>query len=290
MIGKIILPFTSILLFAFVTWTGSFSDLWRVTAAVFTYGLAGFFLVKSNKNILRWAILYLPNITFVIFLFYSKWIIGTEVRFYQNIPWILIVPAMIFLGCELRQLVDQKKIRLTLFVVIMILLPVVAYFGTHNYFNFIYGSRKHQVFPSDLLTFHENGEVLNRKEWEGKIVLLEAWTRTCAICIKEMPNLNKVFLHYRNQPDILIYSLYLPLKGDQEEVMKSWFGKLQYDFPFIYSDMDFQSFTKEFDIYGVPKTFLIDKRGKIVYKGSLNADKTDLVYNIYRLIDAQDRE
>lgn len=286
MFNKIMLFIASIVLFVFIAWTGSFNDVIKVAIATLLYGLSGYFIVRSNKRVKEWLILYIPNISVVSYIFYMKWT-NQAVRFYENLPWLILVPCMIFFGCWMHQYVRKNKKRFVHFAFLMVLLPAITYFGMINYFNFLSASKPNQLFPDQVTLFHENGHKIDQTEWTGKVVLLEAWSRTCATCIEEMPKFNKVFRHYSNNPDVLIYSMYLPIRGDSDEIMHTWFEKLQFDFPFIYTSIDLRSFAKQLGITGVPVTFLIDKSGKIIYKGAFNSDKSDLVYNIYHLIDKQ---
>ena len=52
-----------------------------------------------------------------------------------------------------------------------------------------------------------NGNVYNKDNCKGKIVVLNFWFIGCTACQEEMPDLNKIVASYKNRDDVLFISI-----------------------------------------------------------------------------------
>jgi len=99
-----------------------------------------------------------------------------------------------------------------------------------------------------------------KTDWEslrGKVVVLEFWATWCAPCIALQPHLNALAEKFKDQP---VY--FISVSDEPEEIvtpflsrrpLKGWVG------------LDPKHVTvKAYGVYAIPKTFVIDQRGKIV--------------------------
>lgn len=99
------------------------------------------------------------------------------------------------------------------------------------------------------------GEIINYNEAKGKVVIVNFWATWCPPCIAEMPSLNKLYQEYHDEVVILFVS------NEDVENVKKFKQKHGYQFP-VYSLIDQPP--REFDITSIPRTFVINKSGKIV--------------------------
>jgi cytochrome c biogenesis protein CcmG, thiol:disulfide interchange protein DsbE len=109
-----------------------------------------------------------------------------------------------------------------------------------------------------LQQLHQPGLTFSQKDMLGQVWLLNVWASWCASCRDEHPFLVD-----------LAKSGIVPIVGlnykDQPEAGKAWLK--QFGDPFVLSVADPEGRVGiDFGVYGVPETFVIDRRGVIRYK------------------------
>lgn len=109
---------------------------------------------------------------------------------------------------------------------------------------------------------------------KNKIIILDLWSSSCGVCIKEFPEFEKLSNRYKDNPNASFYTLNLPLKRDSTINLKSYVK--DYKFNSLFTE-DLDSW-KKLENNTVPKLLILDKSLNIVYKGTLN-DKWYLFYN-----------
>ncbi|MCF7568242.1 TlpA family protein disulfide reductase [Sabulilitoribacter arenilitoris] len=100
----------------------------------------------------------------------------------------------------------------------------------------------------------EKGAIFNFKEAKGKVVLINFWATWCPPCIAEMPSLQKLYTDYHDKIEFVFIS------NESFKTINSFLEKNSYTFK-IYNEV---SKSKFFNIRGIPRTFLIDKQGKVL--------------------------
>jgi len=109
-----------------------------------------------------------------------------------------------------------------------------------------------------LAQLHQPGLTFSQKDMAGQVWILNVWASWCVACRDEHPLLVE-----------LAKSRIVPIVGlnykDQPEAGKSWLK--QFGDPFVLSVNDPDGRVGiDFGVYGVPETFVIDRRGVIRYK------------------------
>ncbi len=109
-----------------------------------------------------------------------------------------------------------------------------------------------------LPVLSEPARTLSEQEFKGRVWLLNVWASWCVSCRSEHPVLNEmaklnaapiVGLNYKDEP----------------EAAKQWLAQLGN--PYRVSIMDIEGRTGiDYGVYGVPETFVIDKRGIVRHK------------------------
>ena len=124
----------------------------------------------------------------------------------------------------------------------------------------------------------ESDEIINFNEAKGKVVIVNFWATWCPPCIAEMPSLDKLYQAYHDEVVILFVS------NEEVEKIQKFKQKHGYQFP-VYRAIDQPP--SEFDITSIPRTFVINKSGKIVVDktGAANWFSVGLKEELERLIN-----
>jgi peroxiredoxin len=123
--------------------------------------------------------------------------------------------------------------------------------------NPIKGNRKVPDFSlTDL-----NGKGVEIKEFKGKVIFLNFWATWCGPCKEEMPSLEILHRQFKEKSFVL---LTISVDYEGTKPIQEFINKNQYTFPVL---LDPKGETLDlFEVKGIPTTFLIDKKGKMLGK------------------------
>ncbi len=114
-----------------------------------------------------------------------------------------------------------------------------------------------------------SGRPVTLSSLKGKVVLLNFWATWCPPCISEMPVFNKLYREMRGRGLEIV-----AISADRSEsYVRDFVSKHNLDLKVLY-DAD-RSVTKQYKVFSMPTTFLIDKNGFIVEKFFGEYDWTD---------------
>jgi peroxiredoxin len=126
-----------------------------------------------------------------------------------------------------------------------------------------------------------NDKKVELKEFRGKVVLLNFWATWCGPCKEEMPSMEALYQLYKEKN----FSL-LAISVDYEGVkpVKEFIEKQRYTFP-VLLDPDSETLDP-FGVKGIPTTFVINKKGRIVGRvvGPKDWKKPEVLSVIDRLL------
>jgi peroxiredoxin len=105
-----------------------------------------------------------------------------------------------------------------------------------------------------------NGKLVKLSQFRGKAVILNFWSIWCGPCLAEMPSLNKLYLEFKDK-GLIVLSI---AEDPAEKPVRSYIQEKGIAFP-ILMDKDRKVYLKYF-LFGIPVTFLIDKKGFIAEK------------------------
>lgn len=94
----------------------------------------------------------------------------------------------------------------------------------------------------------------------SKKLVINFWAEWCTSCIQELPELEKL---KEDNPDVEFIAINA---GDSLKKLKRFFKKYKFSY-LILQDKD-RSFSKSVGVRELPRTLLVDKKGKILYSGN----------------------
>lgn len=225
-------------------------------------------LQKNNLNeaIKRNLLLISP----ILIVFIAILLIYQE--YSRTILYIIFLPA----SSALAYLYFKFKIKTILFVAIGIF-GFVGYVLFQNVLVLVENQNAEMNGRYPVVHFtDENKTTVNFKK--GKIIVLDFWSTSCAICFTKFPGLEETYLKYKNNPDVLIYAVNVPLRNDKFDETTTILKKLGYTFPKIYATSAKQV-EDSLKINAYPHLLII-KNGKIRFSGILETDKKVFMYTV----------
>ena len=109
-----------------------------------------------------------------------------------------------------------------------------------------------------------NGKSIKLTEFKGKIVILDFWATWCPPCIKEIPNLKKIYSKYKDD-DFEIISIALERKP-KEHALKFVSDK-KMDWVHIIDKDKGREIATDYKIRYIPTMYVINKKGEIIESG-----------------------
>lgn len=136
---------------------------------------------------------------------------------------------------------------------------------------------------SDLLYRTLDGIPQHLSSNKGKVVFLDLWGTWCIQCVAEMPKVQELYNHYKNDPDIefLIVS-----RLDSPAAVRSYARRNHLDLPFYVTNDEDIPKTMQLNQY--PATFLYAKNGNLIAKHVAAADWSD--HSVISFIDRLKRQ
>ncbi|MEZ4796381.1 MAG: TlpA disulfide reductase family protein [Flavobacteriaceae bacterium] len=122
-----------------------------------------------------------------------------------------------------------------------------------------------------------NGNELNFADAKGKVVFLNFWATWCPPCIAEFQSIQDLYDDYKEKVVFLLVS------DESPEIIKKFLDKKGYDIQ-IFNPLT--SYTEDFKIRSIPRTYIIDKEGYIVVdkKGAANWNSEKIRVQIEELL------
>jgi peroxiredoxin len=151
---------------------------------------------------------------------------------------------------------------LSLILILFLNLPLLVEGGEDELFSKIRitpikGDKKTPDFSLKDL----NDKRVGLKQFKGKIIFLNFWATWCGPCKEEMPYIEALYQQFKEKNFV-----FLTVSVDYEGIkpVKEFINKYQYTFPVL---LDPKCETLDlFEVKGIPTTFLIDKKGKMIGK------------------------
>ncbi len=217
------------------------------------------------KNSLKWyLILVLPFILcFTVFSFF--------VGLTFVLPYILFVPLSSLFGFRFavkRGIVLPATAFFLFFIMSFVFFPNMLVYMNNK------GARTNKLFKS-LTLIDKSRDTIHLNP--SKIIALDFWTTSCGVCFEKFPGLERNYLNFKNNKDIELYSINVPMKENNFDATIELVNNLGYKFPTLYATSIEEVQQLGIDAY---PHLLVLKNGKIRYDGRLEVDKDIFINNI----------
>lgn len=234
-----------------------------------------YFLIKINPFkkigvllIFFYFILASPSILYDLFM---------EERVPGIISYSIYIIASIF---AIKILKSNKKI------IISIIYYIIFFIGVYNHadlMNIYYDlTEKNNIVNEKMPTIALHDTVGNSFiiKANGKIQVIDFWSNSCAFCIKSFPKYEEIYQNFKNDNDVMVYSVNVKLNDFDMDKANKYVEK--YNFKNYFTDT---TTLKKLNFSSFPYYMVIAKDGTIKYFGTLNSSKTETYNNIYKLIE-----
>jgi peroxiredoxin len=101
------------------------------------------------------------------------------------------------------------------------------------------------------------GEMWSLKNLRGKVVLVNFWATWCPPCRSEMPDLDALYKQFKDQGLVV-----LAISDEDAAKVKPYIEQSHYSYPILLDPG--RKVNEEYNIEGIPKSFVYDREGKLV--------------------------
>ena len=115
-----------------------------------------------------------------------------------------------------------------------------------------------------------DGKIERLSEAKGKVVFVDLWGTWCIQCVAEMPTVQKLYDHYRRDPEVVFLII---SRLDSPATVRRYARLNHYDLPFY--TMDDESIPPSMQLNQFPATFLYARDGSVAAKHTGAADWSD---------------
>lgn len=124
------------------------------------------------------------------------------------------------------------------------------------------------------------GERFTRRDFSGRVTLVNFWASWCGPCVDEIPALNRLREHMKDKPFELISVNY----AEKPQQIREFLDEVRVDFP-VLLDQD-GSYSAKWNVLVYPATFVIAMDGNIVYgvNGAIEWDSEEIITKLEALM------
>jgi thiol-disulfide isomerase/thioredoxin len=103
-----------------------------------------------------------------------------------------------------------------------------------------------------------DGKMVSLESLKGKVVAINFWGIWCGWCVHELPDYQKLYEQYKNDPDVVI----LTIDNDQNpNDVPPWMAEKKFSFPVLFDD----GFVSKAGITAFPTTWFLDREGRMAF-------------------------
>lgn len=236
--------------------------------------IAGFLNSKTTINYLFASIL----ISFIYLLIFIMTVL-------EQLPGLKYFVLIYFIACVLGLYFRKYRLKIIASVIVLILfMTFLAIKVIPIYLEDSLSQTKFEALPSFKIT-ELSGDVVDIDQLKGKVIVLDFFGTWCSPCVKELVELDKIQLEFKDTDDVVFYVINANIGGDTPEKFKAFIDKHNYNFRFAY---DYNS-----EIYkllklqqlGLPVLLIIDKEQNIrLQHVGYNTAETNFTKNLINTI------
>ena len=128
------------------------------------------------------------------------------------------------------------------------------------------------------------GKTVSLSSYKGKVVFLNLWATWCGPCREEMPSMETLYDEFKNDPDFVMLAVSQDTKG--KSAVLPYVQKNGYHFEILLDPEN--KVGEQYNVSGVPETFIIDRKGRIVahHMGAFDWSRPDVKEALQQLLQA----
>jgi peroxiredoxin len=130
-----------------------------------------------------------------------------------------------------------------------------------------------------------DGTTVSLQSLRGKVVFLNIWATWCGPCREEMPSMETLYDDFKNNKSFVMLAVSQDTKG--RSVVAPYVAKNGYRFTILLDPEN--KIGQTYDVSGVPETFIIDRKGRIVahHMGAFDWSRPDVRDALQQLLDSK---
>jgi peroxiredoxin len=129
------------------------------------------------------------------------------------------------------------------------------------------------------------GKTVSLSSYKGKVVFLNLWATWCGPCREEMPSMETLYDDFKDNPDFVMLAVSQDTKG--KSAVLPYVQKNGYHFEILLDPEN--KVGESYNVSGVPETFIIDRKGRIVAHrmGAFDWSRPDVREALQQLLSAK---
>ena len=109
-----------------------------------------------------------------------------------------------------------------------------------------------------------DGTIVRSSDWRGRVAIIDYWATWCPACRRELPELERLYRRYKNNPDVAFWAVDVQQNGETPQKGSAFFQTSGYTLPLVIDSQNSEeSLSKRFAFEGFPALILIDRGGRI---------------------------
>ena len=143
--------------------------------------------------------------------------------------------------------------------------------------------------PAVNVQFNDkSGRTVKLSELYGKVLYIDIWATWCRPCRKEIPYVEKLVEHYKNNKKVKFVSISI------DEDRDAWLQLLEKDKPqwaqYITTPTQTEALTKVYGIRGIPRFIIINSDGTINNADAMRPSNPDFITKFDEIIKQQKKQ
>src|SRR5215469_18947205 len=130
-----------------------------------------------------------------------------------------------------------------------------------------------------------DGKTISLDQFQGKVVFLNVWATWCEPCREEMPSMQTLYDEFRANKDFVMLAVSQDEKG--RSAVAPYVAKNGYQFTILLDPAN--QVGDAYEVSGVPETFIIDRKGRIVahHMGAFDWSRPDVKDALRQLLESK---